>query len=155
MALVTSGSVRLKGKENSTDLGPVDPECRCSTCRNYSRAVLHVMFKEGNALAAQLLTKHNVSYMMRLMRTMRQAIMEGHEAHEQYVRNFFAIQFPQGDVPFWAVEALATADIHITTTLTGPSDKEKGVNSGGDAAEEEVVVEGSNKKVKVDETIES
>ena len=71
VALVTHGSVRLKSKEHSTELGPVDPECRCSTCRNYSRAVLHVMFKEGNALAAQLLTKHNVSYMMRLMRTMR------------------------------------------------------------------------------------
>lgn len=72
VALVTNGSVRLKSKEHSTELGPVDSECRCSTCRNYSRAVLHVMFKEGNALAAQLLTKHNVSYMMRLMRTMRQ-----------------------------------------------------------------------------------
>ena len=72
MALITTGSVRLKGKEHSADLGPVDAHCRCSTCRNYSRAVLHVMFKESNALAAQLLTKHNVSYMMRLMRTMRQ-----------------------------------------------------------------------------------
>lgn len=64
--------MRLKGKEHSTDLGPLDPECRCSACKNYTRAALHVMFKESNALAAQLLTKHNVSYMMRLMRTMRQ-----------------------------------------------------------------------------------
>lgn len=72
VALVTSGSVRLKSKEHATELGPVDPECRCSTCRNYSKSVLHVLFKEGNALAAQLLTKHNVSYMMRLMRTMRE-----------------------------------------------------------------------------------
>jgi queuine tRNA-ribosyltransferase len=72
VALITTGSLRLKGKEHSADLGPVDAQCRCSTCRNYTRAVLHVMFKENNALAAQLLTKHNVSYMMRLMRTMRQ-----------------------------------------------------------------------------------
>lgn len=135
---MTNGSVRLKSKEHATELGPVDPECRCSTCKNYSRAVLHVLFKEGNALAAQLLTKHNVSYMMRLMRTMRQAIMDGHEAHEAYVRNFFKIQFPQGDVPVWAVEALATADIHITTTLTK------------DAPEKKEDLEGAAKKAKVD-----
>ena len=71
VALVTTGSVRLKSKEHAEDLTPVDDQCRCSTCKNYTRAVLHVMFKENNALAAQLLTKHNVSYMMRLMRTMR------------------------------------------------------------------------------------
>lgn len=161
VALVTKGSVRLKSKEHATELGPVDPECRCSTCKNYSRAVLHVLFKEGNALAAQLLTKHNVSYMMRLMRTMRQvrsymlticvqrietyshnlvqAIMEGHEAHEAYVRNFFKIQFPAGDVPVWAVEALATADIHITTTLTKDSPEKK-----------EEDAEGATKKAKID-----
>jgi tRNA-guanine family transglycosylase len=69
---VTAGSVRLKSKEYAADLNPVDDQCECTTCSNYSRAVLHTMFREGSALAAQLLTKHNVSYMMRLMRTMRQ-----------------------------------------------------------------------------------
>mmetsp|Transcript_77285 Transcript_77285/g.151620 ORF Transcript_77285/g.151620 Transcript_77285/m.151620 type:complete len:449 (-) Transcript_77285:17-1363(-) len=118
VALVTSGSVRIKGKEHATDLRPVDSECRCTTCQNYSRAALHVMFKETNSLAAQLLTKHNVSYMMRLMRTMREAIMQGPDAHEQYVRDFMKIQFPKGDVPTWAVEALATVGINITTTVT-------------------------------------
>ena len=46
--------------------------CICTTCDNYSRAMLHIMFREGNPLACQLLTIHNVSYMMRLMRTMRE-----------------------------------------------------------------------------------
>ncbi len=72
VALITTGSIRLKAREFSTDLGPVDDHCRCSTCLNYSKAALHTMFKENNALASQLLTKHNVSYMMRLMRTMRE-----------------------------------------------------------------------------------
>ena len=44
--------------------------------------------------------------------------MEGPAAHTAYVENFMRLQFPQGDVPIWAVEALATADIHITTTLS-------------------------------------
>lgn len=47
-----------------------------------------------------------------------QAIMEGPEAHAKYVRDFFALQFPQGDVPLWVVEALATVDITVPTTLT-------------------------------------
>lgn len=44
--------------------------------------------------------------------------MEGPAAHTAYVEEFMRLQFPQGDVPIWAVEALATADIHITTTLS-------------------------------------
>jgi hypothetical protein len=47
--------------------------------------------------------------------------MDGPAAHEKYVRDFMAMQFPQGDVPVWAVEALATVDIHIETTLTADS----------------------------------
>ena len=44
--------------------------------------------------------------------------MEGPAAHTAYVEEFMRLQFPQGDVPVWAGEALATADIHITTTLS-------------------------------------
>ena len=44
--------------------------------------------------------------------------MDGTEAYHQYVRDFMSIQYPAGDVPLWAVDALATADIHIETTLT-------------------------------------
>jgi hypothetical protein len=44
--------------------------------------------------------------------------MEGPEAHEKYVKDFMAMQFPAGDVPVWAVEALASVDIRIETTLT-------------------------------------
>ena len=71
-ALVPTGTIRLKAKEFAAQTGPVEEGCPCSCCAYYSRAFLHVAFKEGNALAAQLLTKHNISYMMRLMRTMRQ-----------------------------------------------------------------------------------
>lgn len=117
VALITTGSIRLKSKEFSQDLAPVDPHCHCQTCQHYSRAMLHMMFKENNALASQLLTKHNISYMMRLMRTMRQSILEGQEAFEVYVKTFLGGMFPKGDVPVWVVEALAEADIAITSTL--------------------------------------
>lgn len=106
VALIETGSIRLKSKEHAIELIPVDPYCSCSTCSHYSRAVLHVMFKENNALASQLLTKHNVSYMMRLMRTMRQAILQGEEAHKDFIKCFLSRQFPKGDVPQWVYDAL-------------------------------------------------
>lgn len=72
VALVSKGSIRLKGAENANLFESVDPECSCITCRDYTRAYLHLLFKENCPLASQLLTRHNISYMMRLMRTMRQ-----------------------------------------------------------------------------------
>ncbi len=117
VALITTGSIRLKAKEFALDLRPVDPECACATCKNYTRAILHMMFKENNALASQLLTKHNVSYMMRLMRTMRQSILQGEAAFEAYVKTFLSGQFPAGDVPVWVVDALEEAGIAVQTTV--------------------------------------
>jgi queuine tRNA-ribosyltransferase len=53
----------------------MQPPCECSTCRNYSRSYLHALLRDeaSEALAAQLITAHNVAYMMALMRSMREA----------------------------------------------------------------------------------
>lgn len=72
VALVPSGSLRLKAKEHAQSFEPVDKDCACLACREYTRAYLHILFKENCALAAQLLTMHNIAYMMRLMRSMRE-----------------------------------------------------------------------------------
>ena len=113
VALVTSGSLRLKSKEFHDDLTAVESCCLCSTCRDYSKAMLHVMFKENHPLASQLLTTHNLSYMMRLMRTMREAIMEGSDAFEAYVLTFLKQQYPNSDIPAWVVDALHEAGIEV------------------------------------------
>ena len=44
--------------------------------------------------------------------------MEGGDSFERYVKHFMGIQFPAGDVPLWIVDALSTADINITSTIT-------------------------------------
>lgn len=70
--------------------------------------------------------------------------MEGPAAHEQYVRDFMALQFPAGDVPVWAVEALATADIHISTTLSSaPSTAPVGVGASIAEAAPAVINDGA------------
>jgi queuine tRNA-ribosyltransferase catalytic subunit len=75
VALVPSGSLRLKAKEHAHSFEPVDKACGCLACREYTRAYLHALFKENCPLAAQLLTMHNIAYMMRLMRSMREVMM--------------------------------------------------------------------------------
>ena len=69
---VNQGTMRLKSKQYAIDTRPVDETCQCSTCQTYSRSFLHTAFKDENPLACQLLTIHNLAYMMKLMRTMRQ-----------------------------------------------------------------------------------
>ena len=136
VALVDIGSLRLKNNEFATQIIPVEDNCSCSCCKNYTRAFLHVAFKENNPIAAQLLTMHNVAYMMRLMRTMRKAIMQGQDEYEKYIHDFFKKQFPKGDVPLWVVKALSVVDVNITTTLT-------------DEKQDDSNVENENKKQKL------
>ena len=110
-ALVPGGTLRLKAKECAEALQPVDEECRCQCCRGYTRAHLHVLFKENNPLACQLLTMHNVAYMLRLMRSMREAILGGDDAFGAFVNSFLERQFPAGDVPTWVRDALGKAGV--------------------------------------------
>lgn len=75
VALVESGTMRLKAQEYASDLDPIEVGCQCPTCKTVSRGYLHNMLKEDDALAAQYITLHNVSYMMRLMRSMREVVL--------------------------------------------------------------------------------
>ena len=58
------------------DPGALDPECDCSTCRTYSRAYLHYLFKAKELQGMHLLTIHNMRFMMRLLTTIRDSIRE-------------------------------------------------------------------------------
>ena len=111
VALVETGSLRIKAKEYANQNVPLDDMCRCSTCSNYTRSYLHQIFKESVPLAAQLMTVHNISYMMRLMRTMRAAILEGEETYVQFIRSFLEKQFFGQIIPSWILDALTEAGI--------------------------------------------
>jgi len=58
------------------DPNPFDHECDCPTCQTYSRAYIHHLFKAEEILGLQLLTIHNMRFMMRLIETIRTAIKE-------------------------------------------------------------------------------
>jgi queuine tRNA-ribosyltransferase len=70
------GRLNIKNKEFRDDPGPLDPECRCETCRNYSRAYLRHLMLAGEMLSARLNTIHNLTYYLDLMEEIRKAIAE-------------------------------------------------------------------------------
>jgi len=70
------GKINIKNARHADDPGPLDPDCPCETCRKYSRAYLRHLYICGEALSARLNTVHNVTYYLRLMSSMRTAIMD-------------------------------------------------------------------------------
>ncbi len=75
--LTHRGRLNIRRKEFTYDLSPLDPECSCYTCRNFSRAYLRHLFKAGEILGAELATIHNIYFMLELMEKIRKAIHMG------------------------------------------------------------------------------
>lgn len=68
------GKVRIRNAFHKKDTRPVDAECACYTCQNYSRAYLHHLHRCNEILGARLATIHNLFYYQRLMADIRAAI---------------------------------------------------------------------------------
>ncbi len=84
----SSGTVNICNAAHRFDTGPLDPECPCYTCRNYSRAYLRHLFTARELLAYRLNTIHNITYYVNLMARMRKALLEG--KFEAFKKDFYA-----------------------------------------------------------------
>jgi queuine tRNA-ribosyltransferase len=71
------GDVKIKNARHRDDTAPLDPECACYTCRNFSRAYLHHLHRANEILGARLNTVHNLHYYLELMAGLRAAIEGG------------------------------------------------------------------------------
>lgn len=71
------GVVKLRNARYRDDLAPLDVQCGCYTCRNFTRAYLHHLQRVNEMLGARLNTLHNLYYYQELMRDLRQAIKRG------------------------------------------------------------------------------
>ena len=71
------GVMNIRNARYAADTGPVDPDCACYTCRNFSRAYLRHLDRCGEMLGARLATLHNLHYYLGLMSRMRSAIEAG------------------------------------------------------------------------------
>ena len=75
------GDVRIKNARHREDTGPLDPDCGCYTCRNFTRAYLHHLHRANEILGAHLNTVHNLFYYLGLMAELREAIATGALEH--------------------------------------------------------------------------
>ncbi len=76
-AFTRRGTLNLRNARHREDTRPIDPQCTCYACRNYSRGYIHHLVMAKEILAAMLLTWHNLHYYQELMSAMRDAIAEG------------------------------------------------------------------------------
>lgn len=70
----SQGVVRIRNARYKSDTNPLDPECDCYTCRNFSRAYLHHLDKCGEILGSELNSLHNIYYYQNIMSGLRNAI---------------------------------------------------------------------------------
>lgn len=70
------GRIRLTDRRYRTDMFPLDPSCDCYTCKNFTRAYLHHLFKVGEIVAATFASIHNIAWFHTFMASMRQSILE-------------------------------------------------------------------------------
>ena len=76
-AFTRNGVVNIKNARHQDDPRPLDENCSCPACRNYSRAYLHHVFKSQEMISGMLLTWHNLQYFQDIMAGMRDAIAAG------------------------------------------------------------------------------
>lgn len=82
------GVVRIRNSQYRHDMQPLDPECDCYTCQNFTRSYLHHLERCGEMLAGMLGTIHNLRYYQRLMAELRDAIAQ--QRLTAYVDDFYA-----------------------------------------------------------------
>ncbi|MBR9973181.1 tRNA guanosine(34) transglycosylase Tgt [Magnetospirillum sulfuroxidans] len=89
------GTVNLRNARHQDDARPLDADCACPACRQYSRAYLHHLIRSEEILGPMLLTWHNIQFYQDVMKGLRGAIAAG-RVHD-FADDFLATQ-AQGDI---------------------------------------------------------
>jgi len=82
------GRINILNAEFAKDFSPIDAECRCPTCTNYSRAYIAHLFRSREILASVLASQHNLYFIVNLVKEIREKIQDG--TFLQFKRDFLA-----------------------------------------------------------------
>jgi queuine tRNA-ribosyltransferase len=91
--LTEYGRLNIKNQRFMRDFTPVEENCDCYTCRNFTRAYLNHLFRSDEMFGLRLNTIHNLNFLLRLMEKLRNAIDEGKEIE---FRNDFVSKWGDG-----------------------------------------------------------
>ena len=104
LAFTHAGKITVRNAVYKEDTSPLDHECDCYTCRNFSRSYLRHLINAGEVLGARLLSYHNLYYLTRLMESIRVAILNDRfgdfmtefRARKEYTDNVKPTDFADG-----------------------------------------------------------
>jgi queuine tRNA-ribosyltransferase len=90
--LTSEGTMNIKNARFEMDFTPLDHECNCYTCRNYSRSYLRHLYKSGELLSSTLLSIHNLAFLKNLMTGIRTAILENRfdDFRAEFTKKYYA-----------------------------------------------------------------
>jgi len=94
MVFTGVGRMRITNAQYRKDKFPLDTNCKCYTCSNYSRAYLHHLFQADEILGQTLATIHNLDFYQTLMSQIRDAINAG--KFMEFKKNFLANYLREG-----------------------------------------------------------
>ena len=92
-AFSSTGRMNLRNAKYAHDFTPLDHECTCSTCQNFTRAYLRHLVKQNEMLGAILLSVHNLHFLIDLMRRAREAVLN--DSYDQFLQNWMASEAAQ------------------------------------------------------------
>ena len=86
----SKGPLTVRNAAFARDFSPLDPECRCYTCKNYTRAYIRHLIKAKEILGIRLTTIHNLAYIIGIVRRLRESIIRGNfnEVAEEILRYY-------------------------------------------------------------------
>ena len=85
------GKINLKNSKYKTDFSPIDDNCDCYACKNYTKAYIKHLINANETFGARLLSIHNIRYLIKLTEDLREAIKNDNieEYKEEFVRNYY------------------------------------------------------------------
>lgn len=94
MLFTSRGKLNIRNAAYKEDPRPLDPECTCEACRNYSRAYLRHLFQSNELLGLRLNSLHNITFYQTMMRNIREAVMRGRYADfmEKFLRDTSGVE---------------------------------------------------------------
>ena len=87
-AMTSQGKIVVRNGKYKDDFTPLDPECDCYCCRNYTKAYLRHMFNVGEMMGGMLVSLHNITFLLKLMKNMRNAILQ--DSLPEFIEEFYA-----------------------------------------------------------------
>lgn len=85
------GKFNIRNNKYREDFTPIEKECDCYTCKNYTKAYIRHLIIEKETLGARLLSIHNIRYLIRLTEELRNAIKEDRllDYREEFIKNYY------------------------------------------------------------------